>query len=378
MKKLIAGILIGTSSFWASAALVIDYSGSETRSANVNSIGEPNKKILLLDQSVEWAEIVGIEKCGANLLVSGSGVDVPLSMALRMLTPQGWKVFADDDVPLESSVVTWRTGITWTRVIAEAAEANKFRVVINCNTREMSFKSAPDLGSLADIQPISGDGIGKLPEADLKIEPEIAPLPEINSGKQAKMNSGSNKLHTEIPQINSGPEPMAESLQSYFQRYADNFGYSRVAFRIKTESLDSLLRKSAISGKAKSFTDVLRVNNLIQLNATDVVSNESVMVITSDIRAKGSDSLLVFHVTPGMLSENSIQLAKAIGWKVGAENLWPLDVDYKVSYGYDIVMIDPVDAFSELFGKYPIQAQLVIGSKVVSVVKRNSPNRSNF
>lgn len=381
MKQLAASLLMLFAGA-ANAALVLDYTGGKTGDGHKTEVsdsrfnGEPKK--LLLDNSIQWATFLDSEKC-IEKPVNGSGTNLPLSTALKILTPNGWRVYADDDVDLSMALVGWRNGAMWTRIISDAAEKHKFKVTFNCSSKEVTFKSSPSLGVLHSEDNFDSFGEGLIPT-------EVAPTNEATtfaSGPIYAGNPSGNPVDVRLgsaPSASKAGEPSPlqnETLSQYVSRYADHYGYSRVAYRLKKTNGDSVMRLRVASGnKSGTFSEFLQHHKLMVVNGVDASSNVSVLILTDDSTATGRGDLLVFAVKQGFVSENAVALANATGLSIGEDNVWPnLGVDYKVPYGYDIVMTEPVDGFMELFAKYPLQAQMVMGTKTVFVVKRNSPNR---
>lgn len=352
----------------ANAALVIDYTGSrdegETLAQGPGSpVVQKASKTLLFDNSVEWATVIGTCE---NIRMS-SGVDqLSLASALKIFLPAGWKVYANDDLSFEGLTLSWKAGDLWTSVIAESAKNQKFTATIDCASKTLSLSTAPNLGVLAGT---NGDF-------------DVIPLNEQNSmiGTQSQ---------SKFPVVRSAPGEtispnLKESIQSYSDRVAMSSGYSRVAYRIVDQPINNLLR-SPIEKNPDTPFDFNRAYasyGLTTLNGTDAITGETVMIVTNDSAVTGHGNVFVFPVVAGMLSENAMEVARVLGWNLqgseaahDASQIWPLDVDYRVPFSFDIVYTEPVDAFSQLFARYPVQGQLILASKSVHVVKRNTPNR---
>jgi len=354
----------------ANAAFVIDYTGSDKGDDSEPSSAPITKKKLLLDKSVNWAVFVG--SC-RDVSIPGSGLEIPLGVAFKMILPDGWKVYADDDVNLDGIQLTWKNGDIWTKLIADAAERNKIRVLIDCSKEEISFSASPDLGLMANAAENKVDSIGEIPEASLPPPAPVATVtaePYSATGANQKNNSGDNNFP---PQ---SIEPYGnETIHSFMTRYAKLNDFDRVVYR--TQNINKIAQSTIEVGDSKkpfNLSSSLRERSLLALTATDSLNSAKVLVVTDEPKL-GNRVLKVFSVNEGLLSENATRLSSIYGLAIGSTNQWPIDTDYRVQYSYDIVVTDALDAFTQLFKAYPVQARIIQGGNNMTVVKRTTSNR---
>lgn len=352
----------------ANAALVLDYSSTD---AEQHSAKISDSSTLLLNNDFQWATLIG--KCEVTKLV-GSARNVSFANGLKMIIPRGWKVFADDGIVFEDKTLSWASGDIWTDVLARFAENEAYQVKIDCSTKEIQISGSPDLGSLAsrDLEN-NFDNLAELEKTGhangsevLQKEPAV-PKSSSNPSPQEKVSS-SNQL---IPYT-------GETIYSFMNRYAVANGFGRVVYRtrdINKIGTTKIEPKSWLGDTSKFNLDLaLDSKGLIALTGSDAATKENVIIVTDEKQLQNR-AVRVFSVNEQLLSTNSLKLASIYGLNFGPSNEWPIDADYKVPFVYDIVITDALDAFSQLFKQFPVQARLIQGGNSMTVVKRSTGKR---
>lgn len=355
------------------ASFNIDYGNASSQSSSAAAEPARPTKKLLLDNSIQWLTIQGT--CESNRII-GDSPGVSLPMAIRTILPPGWRVYADEGLSLDSVEVSWADGELWTKAIGRAAEIHRVKVEINCLDKTVTFHPSPALGVYSVGNNIEAIGDLAPPIQSTKQQASVEVQGTVQSPKVQQANTVSS-FHNE-PYAN-------ETIQNYLNRYSQSQGFDRVVFDIKTHNLTEIIRSQISVEDSKNGFELeksLAKKGLVIASARDMISNQSALVLSDNSGVKNHE-LFVFPVNEGMLSNNAIKLASAWGWTIAKnqeqqsydDKLWPLDVDYRIPFDYDIVMADAFEGFQALFAKYPIQAQLVPSRKTLFVVKRNSANR---
>lgn len=368
MRKSIFSFLLVFVSFISTmtyAGFAIDHTGSDQSEQG----GAVTKKKLLLDKSVVWARFLG--NC-SDASIQGSGLDVPMSFALKMILPTGWKVYSDDDVSLEGIHLTWKRGDLWTKLLSDVAEKNKIRITIDCNVQELSLAGSPDLGSLAETGGNTAS-FESIPQPDPEPAASVSlPAETIGAVAGSSAQSAQSRIQTLTPFT-------GESVYLFMNRYAELQQFDRVVYRIRDINKKVNLKideykRAGDSDKSFSLGEALASKGLIALNAKDVFTGRDVLVVTDEM-GLNNRQLRVFRVDEGALSINAVKLATIYSLTIGSSNQWPLETDYNIKFRYDIVIADSLDAFSQLFKSYPVQAQIIHGGTAMTVVKRTTANR---
>lgn len=342
------------------AGLQVDYGGKKElapQQQTTSDMQPSNSKKLLLDNSVVNFQQSG--KCDSEK-VYGSGSGVELSQAIKLILPNGWRVYADEGANYDKVQLSWVSGEEFSSVVRKMADGYQLRTEFNCAEKTVSIHPSQSRGIFAG-------------NSNVDLSESIKPF-KVAEAQPSVTQTNSLQAKT-TTSLSASVDPMqGESIATFIERYAVNNGYSRVA--VKGRSVTKKIQNQLEFSAPFNMDAALKKSGLYLTEGLDGVSNERVLVVSEISYEKGS-RLLVFPVQKGFLSRNAENLAQMTGKTIGDNDRWEFDEDYEIPFSYDIVGDNALDLFMALFAAYPVQAQFVVGQKSVHVVKRETANRQN-
>ncbi|MGD8907876.1 MAG: TcpQ domain-containing protein [Chromatiales bacterium] len=114
----------------------------------------------LLDPK-EWRDVDALPNIkeigfGKAKVVKGSGSNMKLSDALRLLVPKGWKVYTHNNVS-EAEVISWSGGRPWTEVLSRIGTNHGYEYRVHWDSKTVTARRA----STMDAKPASKDNTPK-------------------------------------------------------------------------------------------------------------------------------------------------------------------------------------------------------------------------
>lgn len=118
---------------------------------------------------------------GSAGIVKGFGKNQPLAESLRMISPEGWRGFAERDVGGHQRTINWRGGKAWTEVLDDIGMEEGLSFEIDWKTRKIFVKTAPRSLSATHASASHGDG------SQIDVTP--VPMPKSYSTRAGEMLS---------------------------------------------------------------------------------------------------------------------------------------------------------------------------------------------
>lgn len=173
-----------------------------------------------------------------------------------------------------------------------------------------------------------------------------------------------------------------DTLRDVLPELAKQMGYTRVLvdFPAETAVLGEAQSKGgrvSVEGLSAAQQDLYEVFDgigSVQLYAA--LDGEFGAALVASTRAYANPNRLrIFEVESGSLRDNAVRLANEFGWRVPETNGWQNTHDFNVAVGYPVIVSGIAEGFHRLFGRYPVQAQLIDGHQTAVFVSRTLPVR---
>lgn len=95
---------------------------------------KPRDSVLLINNSVQYLTEIG---SGDATTIAGDGIDIPISDAFEMLTPDGWKVYSAPGIEFENVKTDLVDGEPWTNSLERTGRDNDLLFTVDWKHKEI-------------------------------------------------------------------------------------------------------------------------------------------------------------------------------------------------------------------------------------------------